>query len=105
MRFRLTRKQEHFLFSVPSVPPVQRHLTRMALRWREQERNQVRHLFDRDCGFQTFRHQRKAGAGKLCYVATQDRISQAVGAFERQARRAFFSDDAVDRAAIFVSTV
>jgi hypothetical protein len=73
--------------------------------WREQERNQVGHLLDGDGAFQTFWHQRKAGAGKLRDVARQDRIRQAVGAFERQARRAFFRDDAVDRAAIFCFAV
>jgi hypothetical protein len=36
-----------------------------------------------------------------CAMSRRRTTRQAVGAFERQARRAFFSDDAVHRAAIF----
>src|SRR5436309_12240428 len=72
----------------------------MGLWWREQERNQVRHLLDRDGGFQAFGHQRKAGAGNLRDVATEHRLGHTFGALEREAGSAFPGDDAVERAAI-----
>src|SRR5712692_6785864 len=73
----------------------------MRLWWREQERNQVRHLLNRDGGFQSFWHQRKAGAGKLRDVAAKHRLGYTLGALEREARGAFVGDDPVERAAIF----
>src|SRR5213594_282479 len=73
----------------------------MELRWKEQKCNQVRHLLDCDGGFQAFRHQRKAGAGKLHDVAAEHGLGQTFGALEREARSAFRSDDPVERAAIF----
>jgi hypothetical protein len=59
----------------------------IGLRWREQECNQVRHLLDGDGAFQTFWHQRKAGAGKLRDVATQDRIATGLATIGSAARR------------------
>src|SRR5207245_5754716 len=73
----------------------------MRLWWREQERNQVRHLLDAYGGFQAFRHQRKAGAGNRGDVAAEYRFGHAFGALEREARGAFVGDDPVERAAIF----
>src|SRR5437667_6159542 len=72
----------------------------MGLWWREQERNQVRHLLDRDGAFYAFRHQRKAGAGNLRDVAAEHRLGHALGALDREARGAFVGDDPVQRAAI-----
>src|SRR5688572_9898822 len=68
--------------------------------WREQKRNQVRHLLDSDGGLHAFRHQRKAGAGNLRDVAAEDRLGHALGALECEARSAFVRDDSVERAAI-----
>jgi hypothetical protein len=72
----------------------------MTLWWREQDRNQVRHLLDSDGAFHAFRHQRKAGTGKLRDVAAEYRLDHAFGALEREARGAFVGDEAVERAAI-----
>jgi len=72
----------------------------MGLLWREQERNQVRHLLDTAGGFQSFWHQRKAGTGKPRDVAAKHRLAHALGALEREAGGAFLGDDPVERAAI-----
>src|SRR5213078_2952803 len=72
----------------------------MGLWWREQERNQVRHLLDTDGGFYAFRHQRKAGARNRVDVAAEHRFGHALGALDREARGAFVADDSVKRAAI-----
>src|SRR6266540_1641611 len=69
----------------------------MRLWWREQERNQVRHLLDRDAGFNAFGQQRKAGAEKLRDGAAEDRFGHALGALEREARGAFVGDDPFER--------
>src|SRR2546427_3257666 len=73
----------------------------MSLWWREQKRNQVRHLLDSEGVFEAFRHQGKAGAGNLRDVAAEHRFGQSLGALERDARGAFVGDEAVERAAIF----
>src|SRR5437016_6982593 len=73
----------------------------MGLWWKEQERNQVRHLLNGDGVFQAFWHQRKAGAGNLRDVAAEYRLGHTFGALEREARGAFVGDEAVDHAAIF----
>src|SRR6266571_1355480 len=72
----------------------------MRLWWRQQERNQVRHLLNRDGGFQSFWHQREAGARNRHDVAAEYRFGHAFGALEREARGAFVGDDPVERAAI-----
>src|SRR5580765_1512614 len=70
------------------------------LLWRQQERNQIRHLLDSDGGFQALRHQREAGAGNLRDVAAEHRFGHALGAFQGEARGTFVGDEAVERATI-----
>jgi hypothetical protein len=67
---------------------------------REQERNQVHQVLDRDAAFHAFGPQRKAGAGMLHDVAAEDHPGHALGAFEREARRAFVGNDPVERTSI-----
>src|SRR5437867_3365581 len=73
----------------------------MGLWWREQERNQVRHLLDTDGGFYAFRHQRKAGAENRGDVAAEHRFGHALGALECEARGALVGNDSVKRTAVF----
>jgi len=52
----------------------------MELCWQEQERNQARHLLNRDGGFHSFWHERKAGAGNLRRdVAAEYRFGHGFG--------------------------